>query len=236
MGIHVESSKSRLAVLKERAKAEESVNHESGDEDANSGDSTSEVPRIVKINYTNVPVDIPEDFLAPLRDPDNTLEVKKIDWKKTLIPEYKKMYAVVMDNVLDEQECKQLIHMAERSAGGHCGDESAPNNGWKPAMVSAGRNLEFMDTSYRNSDRIIWDNQEVITRIWTRILQGKGMKEYFSVLQGQEYKEVIGWRAAINGDRYVISEKGPNERMRFLKYGAGQYFRRESYYYVPLNT
>ena len=115
--------------------------------------------------------------------------------------------------------------MAEQSAGGHCGEESAPNNGWRPAMVSAGYNREFFDAEYRNSDRIIWDNQEVITRIWKRILQGEGMKEYFPVLKGKEYEEVVGWRASLQ-DRYVISEKGPNERMRFLKYGAGQYFRR----------
>jgi hypothetical protein len=64
-------------------------------------------------------------------------------------------------------------------------------------------------------------------RLWTRILQGKGMKEYFSVLDGKEYKDVIGWREEKRGDRYVISEQGLNERMRFLKYGEGQYFRRK---------
>jgi hypothetical protein len=222
MGQHEQASKTRFAVLRENKKAKELVAYEDGIEDLDD----EGLPSIGKISYKSLPVDIPSNFLAPLPDPD-IIKVKKIDFKASVLPEYKNCYAVILDNVLDEEECQQLIHMAESSAGGHCREESAPDDGWRPAMVSAGANYEFLDLEYRNSDRIIWDNKVLMERLWTRILQGKGMKEYFSVLDGKEYKDVIGWREEKRGDRYVISEQGLNERMRFLKYGEGQYFRRK---------
>jgi hypothetical protein len=215
-------TKTRLAVLKANAKAKELVKS-SGGEDVNDDG----LPTMQKIIYSSLPVEIPDDFLLPLQDPD-TIKVNQIDWSKTMLPEYKNCYAVILDNVLNEEECNQLLHMAECSAGGHLGDESVPDHGWRPAMVNAGRNYEFLDTRYRNSDRIIWDNQEVMKRIWKRILQGKGMKEYFSVLEGKKYQEVLGMKAAKWGDRWLISENGPNERLRFLKYGPGQFFKRTS--------
>jgi hypothetical protein len=223
MGQHEQINKTRFAALRENKKAKQLVTYEDGIEDVDD----EGLPSIGKISYKSMPVEIPSDFLSPLPDPDNTILVNKIDFKSTLLPEYKNCYAVILDNVLNEEECQHLIHMAESSAGGHCGEDSAPDDGWRPAMVSAGANYEFLDPEYRNSDRIIWDNETLMSRLWTRILQAKGMKEYFSVLHGKEYKEVIGWREERRGDRYVISQKGLNERMRFLKYGEGQYFRRK---------
>lgn len=95
-------------------------------------------------------------------------------------------------------------------------------------MVNAGRDKEFLSLDYRNSDRIIWDNEVIVQRLWTRIMQAEGMKDYFSVMKGKEYFKVVGDGIARRNERWVISPKGPNERMRFLKYGAGQFFRRKS--------
>ncbi|TVY85954.1 hypothetical protein LAWI1_G008578, partial [Lachnellula willkommii] len=154
-----------------------------------------------------------------------TIEVNQIDFAKTPLPQYTGLYAVVLDNVLSQSECDELIHMAEQSAGGHDPAEPMENNGWKPAMVNAGRDHEFLALNYRNSDRIIWDNEEIMQRLWQRILQVKEMKDYFSVMQGREYIPVAGDDLVMMDERWVISPKGPNERMRFLKYGAGQFFR-----------
>ncbi|KAF4629587.1 hypothetical protein G7Y89_g8563 [Cudoniella acicularis] len=193
-----------------------------------------EWPKVVKTKYTSLDVDIPSDFLAPLPDPSK-ITVKQIDFVECGLPEYKERYAVVLDNVLNEQECKEVIHLAEKSAGAHKeeeeGEDGEPvkpieNNGWRPAMVNAGQDHEFLSLDYRNSDRIIWDNRDMVHRIWLRIQQAEGMKEYFSALEGKKYMSVIESGGVKRGERWVITEQGPNERMRFLKYGAGQFFRR----------
>ncbi|KAG0645103.1 hypothetical protein D0Z07_9172 [Hyphodiscus hymeniophilus] len=180
--------------------------------------------QIVDTNYKSQPVDIRDDFLAPLEDP-SVIKVEKVDFASGELPEFKKLYAVVLDNILSKQECDQLIHLAELSAGGH-GEAKILDNGWKPAMVNAGVGCEFYAPQYRNSDRIIWDNNVLVERLWNRIRQGKGIKEYLSALDGPDYAPVLGYGATKRGERWVPTKQGINERMRFLKYGAGQFFRR----------
>jgi len=180
-------------------------------------------PEVVRTSYTNVPVEIPDSFLAPLPDP-SIIKVSKIDFESSPLPEYKRLYAVVLDDVLSKEECDQLIFMAEMSVGAHRGGDEPDNNGWKPAMVNAGRNYEVLALDYRNSDRIIWDERVVATRLWGRIMQAQGMKEYFSVLEGEGYVPAVGDTIS-RGERWVVTKQGLNERLRFLKYGAGQYFK-----------
>ena len=183
---------------------------------------------VVPTSYISHPVDIPADFLAPLPDP-SVIKVEKIDFEKTPLPEYKDCYAVVLENVLNKEECETLIHLTEMSAGAHQEGVEVPNNGWKPAMVNAGVGHEFLATDYRNSDRIIWDQRVLAQRLWERVLQGEGMKEYFSVLEGEEYDSVKGaYAARKDGRRWEVMTQGVNERLRFLKYGAGQFFKGRS--------
>ncbi|CCD42513.1 hypothetical protein BofuT4_P075960.1 [Botrytis cinerea T4] len=198
---------------------------------------------VVKTNYTSLPVDLPEDFLQPLENPEESITVERIEFEKTVLGEYRGAYAVVLDGVLSREECRELVKLAEMSKGGHGnlvgggdadGDghedknenelKGPENNGWTPAMVNAGVGYEFLSTEYRNSDRIIWDEKEVVSRLWKRVLQGKGIKEDIGVLEGKKWEGLasLGLRS---GERWVGTEQGINERMRFLRYGAGQYFR-----------
>lgn len=112
-----------------------------------------------------------------------------------------------------------LIRLAEESAG--AGDEGVKNKGWKPAMVNAGAGWEVFDAGYRKSDRIIWDQEDVVGRIWKRCLNAKGLGEDLGILQGK--RGILGWRACERGDRWRVTRL--NERMRFLRYGRGQFFR-----------
>ena len=180
--------------------------------------------QVVPTSYTSLPVDIPDSFLAPLKDP-SAIKTKVIDFAKTPLPEYKDLYAVVLDNVLSRDECNQLLKMAEMSAGAHTEGNEVENNGWVPAMVNAGIGREFMATDYRNSDRIIWDNKVLVKRLWERVLQGEGIKEYISKLEGEKYRHVMGESMLRQGIKSHVTEQGINERMRFLKYGPGQFFR-----------
>jgi hypothetical protein len=183
-------------------------------------------PQVVQTNYTNIPIDVPSDFLTPLADP-STITVSQIDFKNTVLPEYRNLYAVVLDNVLSQEECDQLIHLAERSVGAHQDDaeEEVENDGWRPAMVNAGRNREVLAVDYRNSDRIIWDEKTVVSKIWQRVLQGKGIKEDLLRLEGKKYAPVCGLIVEKGEGTYVATKQGVNERMRFLKYGPGQFFK-----------
>lgn len=187
-------------------------------------EAASRFPTVVRTEYHSMPVNIPENFLAPVPDP-STIKVCRVDFKNSPLNEYRNLYAVVIDDVLSQKECDELIRMAEMSVGAHREEEGPENNGWRPAMVNAGRNHEVLALHYRNSDRIIWDNHEIVKRIFQRILQGEGMKEYLSILDGKEYVPVVGDSAGYMGETWVITEQGPNERMRFLKYGPGQFFK-----------
>jgi len=94
---------------------------------------------------------------------------------------------------------------------------------------------EFLATEYRNSDRIIWDNVEIVRRIWDRVLQAEGISADLCVLEGERYRAVLGDNAVERGERWVATEQCVNERMRFLRYGVGQYFREhcDASYHTP---
>ncbi|KAL3422389.1 oxidoreductase domain containing protein [Phlyctema vagabunda] len=191
--------------------------------------------QVVSTSYNSLPVDIPESFLAPLEDPSR-LEVKQIDFATSAIPEYRGLYAVVIDNLLTQEECNQLMHLAEQSAGAHREGAAVEDNGWKPAMVNAGPGVEFMMSDYRNSDRIVWDQDEIARRLWARCSQAEEVREELTVLQSSEdenhYATVLGPR---RGRNWILRKQGLNERLRFLRYGAGQFFREhcDGHYATP---
>jgi hypothetical protein len=129
-----------------------------------------------------------------------------------------------LDNVLSESECIQLIKYAEESAGS--GEPDVANNGWKPALVNAGPGKEVLAPEYRNSERIIWDNQELVNRIWARCLQGEGIGKELSSFEG--HMAIQGLGSVKRGERWNVTRL--NERMRFLKYGPGQFFKGMSHF------
>jgi hypothetical protein len=174
-------------------------------------------PQIIKTNYTSVPVPVPDSFLSSLPADAPPVTYTKIDFSTTPLPEYATHYAVILDNVLTPAECTTLIHLAERSAG----SPSVPDNGWTPALVNAGASGEFLATDYRNSDRIIWDEKEIVRKIWERCLLAPGLREDLGVIEGNV--GILGRKAVEKGHRWRVTRL--NERMRFLRYGKGQFFR-----------
>lgn len=188
---------------------------------APSGGNTASGIQFFETKYTSGPVNISSSFLKS--QPALPVTYSRIDWSSTSLPEYENSYAVVLDNVLSSSECEELITLAEQSAGAGSDSEGIVHDGWKPALVNAGQNREFLSTEYRNSDRIIWDEKEIVDRIWARCLLAHGLEDYLKVLEGETYASVIGPRAVASGTRWKLTRL--NERMRFLRYGEGQYFR-----------
>jgi hypothetical protein len=180
--------------------------------------------QLMKTSYTSKPVAIPSDFLSCSKANLTPLTYTKIDFSTTPLPVYQDHYAVVLDNVLSPSECQQLIHLAEQSTGAHSSDaDSMDYDGWQPALVNAGAGYEIAATEYRNSDRIIWDEKEVVRRIWERCLLAPGLREDLEVIEGKGKETILGKRAVGLGHCWRATRL--NERMRFLRYGKGQFFK-----------
>jgi hypothetical protein len=177
----------------------------------------------IQTSYISREVSIPHDFLQ--KDPYDAkpITVSHINWSTSPLPQNEGRYAVVLDNVLSPSECAQLLKLAEASVV----DPADPNAGeaWRPALVNIGPGWEILHKSYRNSDRIIWDNQEVMDRLWERCARAPGIKEELAeVVEGlSERQKKKGWAT---GQKWEFRRF--NARMRFLKYQGGQFFRRES--------
>lgn len=142
---------------------------------------------------------------------------QRIDFAKTVLPEYATRYATVIDHVLSPSECATLLQLAETSVRAQ---DMLRNNGgspWHPALLNAGtrngQGFEAYRPSVRNNDRIIWDSPEIAARLWARIAAAEGVAEELAVYRIGGGKKASVW-----------DFHGVNERLRFLRCGPGQYF------------
>lgn len=150
---------------------------------------------------------LPQDFLSR---PGPKAVVEKVDFTKTNLPEYKGLYATVIDNALTAEECNALVQAAE-----------AHNDGkWEQALVNVGQGRQMLITDTRDCGRIIWDDKTVVEKIWSRI------KDHVPEIQYLKNAPLItGPGPARWNETYQMTRL--NERMRFLRYVKGQYFRRK---------
>ncbi|PTB68487.1 hypothetical protein BBK36DRAFT_1113367 [Trichoderma citrinoviride] len=165
----------------------------------------------ITADYTSNPVDIPDTFLTT--PPSQPVTFRPVPWEDSPVPEYAKCKAWILDNVLSPEECSQLIAYAEASAR----PEKPGDSPWKPALVSVAPGVEARVPGYRNSDRIIWDNQLLVDRLWDRCAQAEGLSELVATApcpRPDHIRTQGTWRFA-----------RLNERMRFLKYTPGMFFR-----------
>ena len=139
-----------------------------------------------------------------------------IDFKTTNLPEYKGLYATVLDNVFTEQACQTLINMAESTTGGE----------WEEAMVNVGNGKQRTIKDTRDCGRIIWDDFDMVATIWARI---KDQVPEIHTLKNQSH--ITGYGPVKRNETWKMSRL--NERMRFLKYQEDQYFRRKDNYAFP---
>lgn len=142
--------------------------------------------------------------------PTPNIQVQRIDFTKTPLPEYEGLYAVVLDNAFTKVECDHLIRAAEARTNGK----------WEQAMVNVGMGQQKLITDARNCGRIIWDDSDIVLRIWNRV---KECVPEIWFLKGMA--SVTGYGPVKRGE--ILAMTRLNERMRFLKYTKGQYFRRE---------
>ncbi|KAI6084631.1 hypothetical protein F4821DRAFT_261707 [Hypoxylon rubiginosum] len=181
----------------------------------------------VKTSYASNNVNIPDDFLTSEPHDAEPITFKQLDFEDTVLKEYKGLYAVVLDNVLSPSECAQLIKLAEASVTDENRNKE-DGSAWAPALVNVGGGYEVHTPSYRNSDRIIWDRQDVVDRLWARLARVPQVRD--ALLSFAQKRERVVLRA--RGDAPAAPETVKhwdfhrvNKRMRFLRYGSGQFFR-----------
>jgi hypothetical protein len=182
---------------------------------------------------------LPPTFLEePLPSPP---VITPVHFAKTSLPGYAPYYALVIDGCLTETECNLLLSAAEATTSGK----------WEGAMINVGGGKQTMSKEIRDCGRIIWDEEEVVRRIWGRvgplvekaiIDEGESVKGIekcrlidtgIGVLQGRPARCVLGSNRARRNEKWVCT--GLNERMRFLRYEGGQYFRRKYSVYPALH-
>lgn len=168
----------------------------------------------IQTSYTHNLVPVPPSFLTT--PPPKPITSRPIDWSSTPLPEYAGSVALVLEDVLSPAECAQLLSLAEASVP-RDPDSSGETSAWRPALVSLGPGWEAPAPGYRESDRIIWDQQTVVDRLWDRCAQAEGLRELLAEVEPYH---------KLRGGKWKF--RRPNERMRFLKYSPGQYFKRKS--------
>lgn len=174
------------------------------------------LPSLPLRTKTMASIDIREGFL---RGPPRNAIVNRIDFSKTSppIPKFKDNLAAVIDNFLTETECKELLHLAEESVTPQ-NSETGP--AWERAMINAGGGRQVMSVGSRKSGRIILDSHEISQRLMDRLLP---FMRDLGVDRVENQPLVTGLGPARRGDVYLRPRL--NERLRFLRYEGGDYFR-----------
>jgi 2OG-Fe(II) oxygenase superfamily len=169
----------------------------------------------IKISQVNaerqvMPLSIRPDFLPP--QPPHNVTSTIIDFTSTApaIPKYKDCFAAVIDNFMTEAECHELLALAEKSAS----DGSADSELWERAMVNIGNGKQALATDVRKCGRIIWDSTDIADRLLARLMP------FFT-----EWDMVSLTAQGLAGKKRGYSLSRLNERLRFLKYVGGEYFR-----------
>ncbi|KAJ7727768.1 hypothetical protein B0H16DRAFT_1697651 [Mycena metata] len=128
-----------------------------------------------------------------------------VDFSAVGLHEYNGCYAVVLDSLFSESELSACLAEAEASAP------------WEVAQVNAGPNSAYTLPSYRNGQRIIYDSFELSEKIFEKVrphLKDIEEIEQTTYLNGNT-KAIQKWRMV-----------RLNERLRFLRYPNGGFFRR----------
>ncbi|KAL2818812.1 hypothetical protein BDW59DRAFT_151866 [Aspergillus cavernicola] len=150
------------------------------------------------------------DFLPP--QPPSNAHCRVLDFATTNppLPEYKRYLAAIIDNALTEAECKELLRQAEAS--------TENNHTWERALINIGGGKQALSTDSRNCGRIILDSHDLAGKLQARLLpflQELGIDRL-------ENRPLVTGLAGRNRT-YQITRF--NERLRFLKYVGGEYFR-----------
>ncbi|PLB54637.1 hypothetical protein P170DRAFT_421309 [Aspergillus steynii IBT 23096] len=144
------------------------------------------------------------------------------------LPKYKDHFAAVIDNILTPAECEELIRQAEASTV----TPTSTTPTWERAMINIGNGQQALATDTRNCGRIIWDSPELAQKLLDRLmpfLRDFGLDR----IDNQVGNQLLVTGLVGRGKVYHLTRL--NERLRFLKYEGGEYFRPhwDAFYRTP---
>ncbi|KAJ5473367.1 Prolyl 4-hydroxylasealpha subunit [Penicillium sp. IBT 31633x] len=162
---------------------------------------------------------IPEGFL---RGPAPNATMRKLDFEHTSppIPEYKGHFAAIVENLMTEAECKEMLRLAEISTRTQLPDSTLSAPIWEHAMINVGNGNQVLSVDARKSGRIIFDSPDLMGRVLDRLMPFMRECEIDRI---ENIPLVTGLGPAKRGEVLRVSRL--NERMRFLRYQGGDYFR-----------
>lgn len=153
----------------------------------------------------------PEPPTSDLPDQAPPIKATRINFPSYNLPEYSNRTAMVIDNLFTPEDCQRLLTAAESKSS------------WIPAKINGGGGKEYYDNSYRNSERILHDDFELAGWIFDKLRPY--LSEIESLPSASNHLRIKGRSRGVepmdNGAKLVRL----NERLRFLKYGPGQFFR-----------
>jgi hypothetical protein len=149
---------------------------------------------------------IPEPPPAPSPNEPAPIVVHKIDFTAFDLPEYAPRYALVIDNLFTPADCARIVAEAE-----------SDGRSWQQAVINgATEDQQYLDTSYRNGSRILYDSHRLAGEILEKLRPHLGDIEQTKVNPAQHSPRPTG-----NMGKLTCL----NERLRFLKYGPGGFFK-----------
>lgn len=132
------------------------------------------------------------------------IDAPVFDWSTTpLAHYYNGYYLKVLDDFFTSEECAELIALAESD------DE------WKQAAVhyGLGAHENYINTDYRNSERILRFDHEAAEKIYQRLLPY--IQELVEIKGGDKWESIIG-RSGVSGTWTLVGYVTPfvlnNER------------------------
>ena len=154
-----------------------------------------------------------------------------LDWSTTPLENiYAGHYVKIIDHLFTAEECAALIKLAESDAE------------WQQAAVhyGIGKDKSYVDTEYRNSERILRFDHTAAEQLYQKLLPY--VQELVEIKNGSPWEGIVGSRGHIAGKWKMIGhvQISPslrsyskkitlfpriNERLSFLRYGKGNFFR-----------
>ena len=125
-------------------------------------------------------------------------------------------FAIVVHNVFSADECTELIARSEAK-------------GYEAALLNIGGGRQVEALAVRRSKRTIIDDPALAEEMWSRIIQATSedprlmqrMSPRLAHAMASKKESSGGGGAPIEPSHHAV---GLNERLRFLKYEAGDYF------------
>lgn len=156
------------------------------------------------------PLSLPTNFLE---DTVPNLTASRVHFEPNTTPESREPYISIVDNVLTLDECSTLIDAIRARS------ETA----WETIVGNDNGDGQGFLTDNRKCRRIMWDSPELAAKVWNRMNCAVPEVQRLS-----QWPEVTGPPESMSGggEREVWRMVRLNERMRFMRYSRGEFFKR----------